>query len=116
MAAQEEDWTSCIVPHQHDMCVKRALIEPFDLRISPIDKGAIPGDGNTVPLVIVQLKKGKRFFVSMSGHMCDTYLSRAVVLQLHPPAPQADYQVNVALKCGMMISKLTLWLPRPNLP
>ena len=29
--------------------------------------------------------------------MCDIYLSRAVVLQLHPPAPQADHQVNVAL-------------------
>ena len=69
---------------------------------------SFPGYGNTVPLVIVQLKKEKFFFVSMSGHMSDTDLSGAVVLQFHPPSSQADYQVNVALKCGMMISKLTL--------
>ena len=32
------------------------------------------------------------------SNICDIYLSRAVILQLHPPAPQADHQVNVALK------------------
>ena len=73
-------------------------MNPFsDLRISPIDKGVISLQWSHCATHYCSAKKRTKF-VCLNVNMSDTHLSGAVVLELHPPSPQADHQMNVALK------------------
>ena len=61
-------------------------------------------------------KKFLLWYECLMSNMCEIYLSWAVVLQLHPPAPQADHQVNVALQWDDDNIQVNLCLLRPIFP